>query len=86
MFLGGEVHRYVGDALIATWQVGAPEDNARSIQCQIACQDAMAAVRPYVLHRYGVVPDFRAGLHLGPLVSRGRSAASSARSLTSATR
>jgi adenylate cyclase len=67
--LGGEVHRYVGDALIATWRVGAPDENARSIQCLIACQDAMAAVRPDVLHRYGVAPDFRAGLHLGPLVA-----------------
>jgi adenylate cyclase len=66
--LGGEVHRYVGDALIATWRVGAPEENARSLQCLIACQDAMAAVRPDVLHRYGVAPDFRAGLHLGALV------------------
>jgi adenylate cyclase len=66
--LGGEVHRYVGDALIATWRVGAPEENARSIQCLIACQDAMAAVRPDLLHRYGVAPDFRAGLHLGSLV------------------
>jgi adenylate cyclase len=66
--LGGEVHRYVGDALIATWRVGAPEENARSIQCLIACQDAMATVRPDVLHRYGEAPEFRAGLHLGPLV------------------
>ena len=66
--LGGEVHRYVGDALIATWRVGAPEENARSIQCLIACQDAMAAVRPDIRHRYGVAPDFRAGLHLGPVV------------------
>jgi adenylate cyclase len=67
--LGGEVHRYVGDALIATWRVGAPEENARSIQCLIACQDAMTAARPDVLHRYGVAPDFRAGLHLGPVVA-----------------
>jgi adenylate cyclase len=66
--LGGEVHRYVGDALIATWRVGAPEENARSIQCLIACQDAMVAARPDVLHQYGVAPDFRSGLHLGALV------------------
>jgi hypothetical protein len=28
---GGEVHRYVGDALIATWAVGEAEENARPI-------------------------------------------------------
>jgi adenylate cyclase len=67
--LRGEVHRYVGDALIATWRVGVPEENARSIRCLIACQDAMTAVRPDILQRYGVAPDFRAGLHLGPVVA-----------------
>jgi adenylate cyclase len=29
----------------------------------------MTATRPDVLHRYGVAPDFRAGLHLGPVVA-----------------
>ena len=35
---GGEVHRYVGDALIATWPLGTPQENARSIRCLFACQ------------------------------------------------
>ena len=31
---GGEVYRYVGDALIATWPLGTPEENApRSVVC-----------------------------------------------------
>jgi adenylate cyclase len=66
---GGEVHRYVGDALIATWPLGAREENARPIRCLFACQDALAAASADLLRRHGRVPGFRASLHLGPLVA-----------------
>jgi adenylate cyclase len=66
---GGEVHRYVGDALIATWPLGTPEDNARPIRCLFACRDALAVARSDLLRRHGHLPEFRAGLHAGPLVA-----------------
>jgi adenylate cyclase len=66
---GGEVHRYVGDALIATWPLGTPEDNARPIRCLFACQDALDAARSDLLRRHGHVPGFRASIHSGPLVA-----------------
>ena len=66
---GGEVHRYVGDALIATWPLGAPEENARAIRCLFACRDALEAARSDLLRRHGHTPEFRAGLHSGPLVA-----------------
>jgi len=66
---GGEVHRYVGDALIATWPLGTPEANARPILCLFACQDALDAARSDLLRRHGQVPGFRASLHSGPLVA-----------------
>jgi adenylate cyclase len=66
---GGEVHRYVGDALIATWPLGTPEENARPIRCLFACQDALEAARSDLLHRHGHIPGFRASLHSGPLVA-----------------
>jgi adenylate cyclase len=65
---GGEVHRYVGDALIATWPIGTPEENARPIRCLFACRDALEAASSDLLRRHGEVPGFRAGLHSGPLV------------------
>src|SRR5262245_62889599 len=38
---GGEVYRYVGDAMIATRPLGAPEENAHAISCIFACRDAL---------------------------------------------
>jgi adenylate cyclase len=66
---GGEVHRYVGDALIATWPVGTCEENARSIRALFACREALDAAGPELLRRHGCVPAFRASLHCGPLVA-----------------
>ena len=66
---GGEVHRYVGDALIATWPLGTSQDNARPIRCLFACQDALAAAGSDLLRRHGHLPGFRASIHSGPLVA-----------------
>jgi adenylate cyclase len=66
---GGEVYRYVGDALIATWPLGTPQDNARPISCLFACRAALAAASADLLRRHGHVPGFRASIHSGPLVA-----------------
>jgi adenylate cyclase len=66
---GGEVHRYVGDALIATWPLGSCRENARSIRALFACRDALESASSDFLCRYGQVPEFRASLHCGPLVA-----------------
>jgi len=66
---GGEVHRYVGDALIATWPVGSCRENARSIRALFACRDALESAASDFRRRYGHVPEFRASLHCGPLVA-----------------
>lgn len=66
---GGEVYRYVGDALIATWPLGTPAENARAIRCMFACRDALDAAASDLMDRHGHIPAFRAGIHSGPLVA-----------------
>jgi len=66
---GGEVHRYVGDALIATWPLDACQENARAIRALLACREAIEAAAPEFLRRHGHAPEFRASLHCGPLVA-----------------
>jgi adenylate cyclase len=66
---GGEVHRYVGDGLIATWRVGERADNARAVACVFACADALATLELAMRRQHGVTPRFRAGVHLGTLVA-----------------
>jgi adenylate cyclase len=66
---GGEVHRYVGDAMIATWPLGTPQQNARPIRCLFACREMLAGAAPEFGRRHGHLPAFRAGMHAGPLVA-----------------
>lgn len=66
---GGEVHRYVGDALIATWPLGSVEKNTRSILALFECRAALEAAEAHFHSRFGEKPEFRASLHCGPLVA-----------------
>jgi adenylate cyclase len=65
---GGEIHKYVGDEVIATWPPGNATAN---IRCVTACFDALRTLEEAAATysaEFGVVPQFRAGLHIGPVV------------------
>jgi adenylate cyclase len=66
---GGEIHRYVGDALIATWPLATPEENARPILSLFACRDMLDKAASDLLSRHGTMTSFRAGIHAGPVVA-----------------
>jgi class 3 adenylate cyclase len=66
---GGEVHAYVGDAVIVTWPLSHnPEENARVLQCFLDAENTMAELAPAYARKFGVVPRFCAGAHAGPVV------------------
>jgi class 3 adenylate cyclase len=66
---GGEVHAYVGDAVIVTWPLSNdPQLNARPLRCFFAAEDKMAELAPVYTAEFGVVPRFRASVHAGPVV------------------
>jgi class 3 adenylate cyclase len=66
---GGEVHAYVGDAVIITWRLSDdPEKNARALRCFFAAEDKMAGLAPAYTREFGMVPRFCAGIHAGPVV------------------
>jgi len=63
----GEIHRYVGDELIATWKLA---DGLADARCVRACFAAVARLEweaPAYQRQIGVT--FRAGLHCGPVVT-----------------
>jgi class 3 adenylate cyclase len=65
----GEVHSYVGDEVIVTWPLSNnAQRNARSLCCFFAVQDTMTELAPAYTHEFGAVPNFRAGVHAGPVV------------------
>ena len=65
---GGEVHAYVGDEVIVTWQVKGGKPQSRYLDCFFAIQDRIAAHAAQYRAEFALVPDFRAGMHAGPVV------------------
>ena len=65
---GGEVHAYVGDEVIVTWRLGAKGSERRCLDCFFAIQDSIAEKAETYRREFGLVPNFRAGAHAGPVV------------------
>jgi adenylate cyclase len=64
-----EVSHYIGDEAVLTWwpKKGLPE--ARCLQCFFRMQAVIAKRHDYYKKEYGVVPEFKAGAHIGRVVA-----------------
>ena len=65
---GGEIHAYVGDEAIITWPLRRALRDAACIRCLFAIEQTIAERADAYRATFGVVPQFRAGLHGGPVV------------------
>jgi adenylate cyclase len=65
----GEIHRYVGDELIATWKLEEGTTNGRCVVACFAAIDQLARHAPDYGREFGVTIAVRAGLHCGPVVT-----------------
>src|SRR6185437_11137631 len=68
VLLSGQVHKYVGDELIATW---SPPVGLKDARCLRACFEAerrLARLGANYEREFGLQVEFRAALHCGPVV------------------
>jgi adenylate cyclase len=65
----GEIHRYVGDELIATWKLDEGTGDGRCITACFAAIDQLAKRAPDYSREFGAAVTVRAGLHCGPVVT-----------------
>jgi adenylate cyclase len=63
----GGIHKYVGDEVIATWRLAPGANPPACISAAFAALDRIASQGPAYNRQFGVVPDFRAALHCGPV-------------------
>jgi adenylate cyclase len=66
---GGEIYQYVGDEMVVTWTAAAGRRGARPLACFFAIEAALADAAPEFEREFGVVPQLRAALHAGPVIS-----------------
>jgi adenylate cyclase len=65
---GGEIHKYVGDEVIATWKLAPGPNEAGCVNACFAALDCLIASGPTYEREFGLRADFRAGLHCGQVV------------------
>jgi len=65
----GQIYQYVGDEAVVTWSVERGLRQANCLRCVFLVSEQIYERRARYLARYGLVPEFKAGLHGGPVVT-----------------
>ena len=66
---GGAIYRYVGDEAIITWRLDETRDLCVAVEVVFRLRTRIADRGEEYRSRFGVLPDFRAALHVGPVVA-----------------
>ncbi len=61
----GEVYQYIGDEVVVTWKADDGLKNNNCIRCFFQIKENLSHKRHHFMERFGVVPDFKAGIHIG---------------------
>lgn len=64
-----EVFQHVGDEVVLTWNARGLTDGTDCLLLFFAVREAIQARSKRYIGRYGVLPEFKAGLHLGDVVA-----------------
>ena len=62
---GGEIYQYVGDEVIVTWKAALGIKQNNCLNCFFQMKEALRERAPYYQSQYGLVPEFKAGMHMG---------------------
>lgn len=66
---GAAIHKYVGDEAILTWHAEDALEQARCVLCAFAVRKRIVSGASAYRERFGIVPEYRAALHVGPVVA-----------------
>jgi adenylate cyclase len=63
-----KVYQYVGDEVILTWKIDGGTQNNNCIQTFFDFDRAIKKKKNYYTEKYGLLPEFKAGLHYGDVI------------------
>ena len=64
-----EIYQYVGDEVVLTWKMGRGLEEANCVRAFFLIEEHLQAHADRFLSAYGVVPEFKAGLHAGEVIT-----------------
>ncbi len=65
----GKIYQYVGDEIVLTWQLKEGLKDQNCIYCFFDIQNKLYSLKDVYLKKYGVYPEFKAGLHCGMVIT-----------------
>ncbi|QIE59444.1 adenylate/guanylate cyclase domain-containing protein [Rasiella rasia] len=65
----GEVYQYVGDEIVITWKVKKGLNQNYCVRCFFDMEKALQNKSKFYLRKFGVVPQFKAGMHCGEVTT-----------------
>ncbi len=65
----GEIYQYVGDEIVVTWEEKKGTMNNNCIHCFIKITEAIQKNKMFYLEQFGLVPEFKAGFHIGEVTA-----------------
>lgn len=65
----GEVYQYIGDEVVITWQAKKGINDANCLNCFNKLKLNLAKQESFFFQKFGIVPDFKAGMHIGEVTT-----------------
>lgn len=65
----GEVYQYVGDEIVVTWKEKKGIQKNNCLHCFIKISKAITKNKDYYIEQFGLVPEFKAGFHIGEVTA-----------------
>ena len=69
LYSKGEIYQYVGDEIVVSWTTPRGIQNANCLRCFFEIQRALKAKEDEYREMFGVVPEFKAGVHFGNVMA-----------------
>lgn len=63
----GQIYQYVGDEVVVSWIVKKQNANRKCLQALLDCKRILNRNKNYFKRQYGIIPEFRAGIHTGEI-------------------
>lgn len=64
-----EIYQYVGDEVVLTWKTENGLRNNNCLSAFFRIKERIVLNKKYYLDKYGVVPEFKAGIHFGEVIT-----------------
>lgn len=65
IFSKGEIYQYIGDEISISWTMENGIENENCLRCFFNIADKIKNESPKYLEKFGLIPDFKTGLHCG---------------------